>query len=65
MKLARPPKAKGPAKRYSIKLPCIVNSSLNCWFERWMRPPVALVNWRRMARAIRPARKNMTSDVYM
>ena len=30
MKLARPPKAKGPAKRYSIKLPCIVNSALYC-----------------------------------
>ena len=34
MKLARPPKAKGPAKRYSIRLPCMVNSSLNCWLER-------------------------------
>ncbi len=28
MKLARPPKAKGPAKRYSIRLPCMVNSAL-------------------------------------
>ncbi len=30
MKLARPPKAKGPAKRYSIRLPCMVNSALYC-----------------------------------
>ncbi len=30
MKLARPPKANGPAKRYSIRLPCMVNSALNC-----------------------------------
>ena len=28
MKLARPPKANGPAKRYSMMLPCMVNSSL-------------------------------------
>ncbi len=27
-RLAKPPKAKGPANRYSIRLPCMVNSSL-------------------------------------
>jgi hypothetical protein len=28
--LARPPKANGPAKRYSMRLPCMVNSALYC-----------------------------------
>ena len=26
--VARPPKAKGPANRYIMRLPCMVNSSL-------------------------------------
>jgi hypothetical protein len=30
MKLAKPPNAMGPAKRYIIRLPCMVNSALNC-----------------------------------
>ncbi len=33
MKLARPPKANGPANRYIIRLPCMVKSWLYVWNE--------------------------------
>ncbi len=46
MKLARPPKAKGPANRYSIRLPCMVNSSLYCW--KLKKELSGLASWVRM-----------------
>ena len=52
MKLARPPKANGPAKRYSIRLPCIVNSALNC--EKLSSEECGEASWIRMNSAMIP-----------
>ena len=53
MKLARPPNAIGPAKRYIIRLPCMVNSALNCANVR--NDECGVVSWIRINNAMIPA----------